>query len=85
MYMEHTGYFGMHFIWWIFWILLWVSFFSFLSPVPRRHLKKIRENPKDILQRRLANGEISEQEYAKIKETLDEDNRAIGILHSRNS
>jgi|GEM_PF-743075 len=75
MYMDQTGYFGMHFFWWIFSVFLLVSSFSFLSPIRKSRLKKLRENPKDILQRRLASGEISEQEYAKSKELLARDSR----------
>jgi putative membrane protein len=63
MYYYQSGYFGMHFIWWCFWVILWVSFFSLLTPVPRRQWKKMREAPKDILLRRLASGEISEKEF----------------------
>ena len=63
MYYYQSGYFGMHFIWWCFWAILWVSFFSLLTPVPRARWKKMREDPKDILLRKLANGEISEKEF----------------------
>ncbi len=70
MYYNDSGYFGMHFFWWLFWILLWVSFFSMMRPVPRKKWQQLRETPKDILQRRLANGDISEKEYETRRELL---------------
>lgn len=73
--MDHTGYFGMHFVWWIFWVILWVSFFSFLTPVKRSHMQKLREMPLNILQRRLASGEITVQEYENTKSTIERDSR----------
>lgn len=75
MYFHDAGYFGMHFIWWIFWIFFWVSFLSLLRPVRRGHLKKLQETPIDILQRRLASGEITEQEYESRKSIIERDNR----------
>jgi putative membrane protein len=53
----------MHFVWWVFWLILWVTFFSILTPVPRRQWQRMRETPKEILLRRLASGEISEKEF----------------------
>ena len=73
MHFYDSGYFGMHFFWWFFWILLWVSFFSYATPVPRRHLKRLHGTPLDILQRRLASGEITEQEYESRKLKIDRD------------
>ena len=63
MFHYQSAYLGMHFIWWCFWLILWVTFFSILIPVPRSRWQKMREAPKDILLRRLANGEISEKEF----------------------
>lgn len=76
MYLDHTGYFGMHFVWWIFWLILWGSFFSFLTPVKRSHMKKLREMPLDILHRRLASGEITVQEYENTKSILERNTRS---------
>ena len=63
MHYYQSAYLGMHFLWWCFWLILWVGFFSLLTPMPRRSLQKARETPKEILLRRLASGEISEQEF----------------------
>lgn len=61
---------GMHVLWWLFWIGLIVAFFSLLTPVPRR---RTRETPLQILQRRFAAGEIAEKEYEERKRTLERD------------
>lgn len=84
MHYYDSGYFGMHFFWWFFWVLLFVSFFSFATPVPRRHLKRLQETPLDILKRRLASGEIAEQEYESRKSKIDRDSNSDHI-HSKPS
>jgi putative membrane protein len=61
---------GMHLFWWLFWIVLIVTFFSVLTPVPRR---RARETPLEILQRRYAAGEISSEEYEERKVKLERD------------
>jgi putative membrane protein len=75
MYYYDAPYFGMHFFWWVFWGVLWVSFFAFLTPVPRRRWQALREKPFDILQRRLASGEIDEAEYERRRTVLERDGR----------
>lgn len=61
---------GMHLLWWLFWIVLISLFFSLLTPVPR---SKVRETPLQILQRRYAAGEISTEEYEQRKQRLARD------------
>ena len=75
MYFHEAGYFGMHLMWWLFWIFFWVSFLALLRPVRRGHFKQMRETPIDILQRRLAAGEITEHEYESRKSIIERDNR----------
>ena len=67
------GFFGMHMFWWFFWILMLVSFFSFLTPVPRKKARLNRLTPFDILQRRYAAGEISTEDYEERKARLEHD------------
>ena len=67
------GWFGMHMIWWFFWIIMLVSFFSFLTPVPRKKARLNRLTPLDILQRRFAAGEISTEDYEERKTRLERD------------
>lgn len=68
---DSTHVFGMHLFWWLFWILAWGSFFSLLTPVPRRRWNRLRESPNEILLRRLAQGEINEQEFESRKAVID--------------
>lgn len=67
------GWFGMHMIWWLFWIILLVSFFSFSTPVPRKKARLNRLTPLDILQRRFAANEISTEDYEERKAILERD------------
>ena len=64
---------GMHGLWWIFWVVL-IGVLVFYSwgrwdDQPRRS----RDTPLEILQRRLASGEITPDEYDKRKTLLDRD------------
>ena len=71
MHLINGGWFwGMHLFWWLFWFLIIASFFSLLTPVPR---KKVRETPLQVLQRRYAAGEISSQDYEERKQRLERD------------
>jgi len=58
-------YWGMHAYWWIFWVVLWVLFFSSMMPVRRSTWASYQEmqTPLQLLQRRYAAGEITTQEY----------------------
>jgi putative membrane protein len=76
MHMDYEGgYFmgGMHWIWWIFWLALIVVvvFYGWGRPSGRR--RGTRETPHEVLNRRLANGEISADEYEQRKLLLDRD------------
>jgi putative membrane protein len=62
-------YWGMHGYWWFFWILLGISFYSFLTPV-RRSAYRFMQSPLQLLQRRYAAGEISSQEYEERRTKL---------------
>ena len=75
MFFFNSEFYGMHFLWWVFWGMIWVSLFSFWMPVPRRRLRDLKEPPLDILKRRLATGEINEQQYASLKAHLESDKR----------
>jgi putative membrane protein len=64
------SFFGMTFLWWLFWVILIVAFFSIVTPVPRREAKRTRVSPLDILQRRYAAGELSTEEYEQRRAIL---------------
>ena len=72
-----SGWFGMHMLWWLFWILLLTSFFSFVTPVPRTKARLNRLTPLDILQRRYAAGEITTEDYEERKARLERDSPLI--------
>lgn len=68
---------GMHALWWFFWIAVVIAVVIALvfrdrgdSPGYR---ESPRETPHEVLRRRLANGEISAEEYEKRKVILDQD------------
>lgn len=60
---------GMHWIWWILWIILLFWIFATPYDIPGQRTKK--ETPLDILKRRLANGELSREEYIQLKAELE--------------
>jgi len=69
-YFSGGSFWGMHFFWWLFWLIVIALFFSLLTPVPR---SKARETPLQTLQRRYAAGEISTEEYEERKQRLERD------------
>lgn len=70
MWRMDSGYhfWGMHFFWWIFWIiiLIWI----FLTPwdIPGQRIK--RDTALGILKKRFAKGEISLEEFEQFKKVL---------------
>ncbi|MEO7940493.1 MAG: SHOCT domain-containing protein [Burkholderiaceae bacterium] len=68
------GYFmgGMHGLWWIFWVVIGVLVF-YVWGRPSEHQRRSRETPREALQRRLANGEVTPEEYEKRKVLLNRD------------
>lgn len=65
---------GMSFMWWMFWIALIAVFFSLATPV-RRSNARLYDDPLSILQRRYAAGEITTVEYEERKSQLQQDLR----------
>lgn len=61
-YWDHGAFLGMHLLWWLFWVILMVSLFSWAVPVPRRRMR-LYEHPLATLQRRYAAGELTTPEY----------------------
>ncbi len=59
---------GMNFIWWFIWLILIVWIFAVPYNIPGQRNRK--DSPFDILQKRFASGEITEDEYHKMKITL---------------
>ncbi len=78
--MFHNGYhfWGMHLIWWFFWVIFLFSIFGLFEPVRKTRIKK--DSPLDILQKRFASGEISKDEYFENKKNLEEDIKSAGMI-----
>ena len=64
---------GMHGLWWIFWVVLMGILVYYSWGRPGEQPRRPRETPQQVLQRRLANGEITPDEYEKRKALLDRD------------
>ncbi len=66
---DHYHYWGMHLIWWFVWgiVLFWV--FATPYSIPGQRTRK--ETPIDILKKRLASGQITNQEYQEKKAILE--------------
>lgn len=64
---------GMHGLWWFFWVVLIgvLVFYGWGNPSEQR--PRPRETPLEVLQRRLAGGEITPDQYEERKALLDRD------------
>ena len=69
--MFYNNFGGMNFIWWIIWMIM--IFWIFATPynIPGQRTKK--NSPLDILQKRFASGEITNDEYQEKKKILEND------------
>ena len=67
---------GMNLIWWFIWMVM--IFWIFATPynIPGQRNKK--DSPLDILQKRLASGQITNEEYQEKKKILENDPAANG-------
>lgn len=72
--MEYTNYyFGMNLIWWVIWILLLFWIFAIPYNIPGQRRKK--DSAFDLLQKRYANGQITESEYFDKKRIMEQEFR----------
>lgn len=69
--LHYENFLGMHMLWWGFWVVLLVVMFGWFEPVPKKRIKK--DSPFDILQKRLASGDITTEEYAEKKRIIEND------------
>ena len=65
----HVG--GMHLIWWLIWVMFLLTVFVSPYDIPGQRSK--RQSPLDILQNRLASGQITNEEYQEKKTMLEHD------------
>jgi putative membrane protein len=80
--MYYWSFWGMHALWWLFWVALAITFFSLATPVPRGRAR-LYDDPLAILQRRFARGEINTAEYEERKEVLRRDRPAAAPSKDR--
>ena len=64
-------FFGMHGLWWLFWVILLLVIF-FVAFRGELRIKKKKDSPLDILKRRYASGDISTEEYKERKRALED-------------
>lgn len=70
MYMHESYHFGgMHLFWWLVWIIMIVWIFATPYSIPGQRFKK--DTPLDVLKKRLASGEINNNEYQEKKNLLE--------------
>jgi putative membrane protein len=68
----YNSFFGMYAYWWIFWVFLWVMFFSFMRPMRRSSYRQL-QSPLQLLQGRYAAGGITSEEYEERRAKLIRD------------
>ncbi|OYX96280.1 MAG: hypothetical protein B7Y76_08965 [Sphingobacteriia bacterium 35-40-5] len=61
----------MNILWWFIWITLLFWIFALPYDIPGQ--RKRRDNPLDILQKRLVNSEITQEEYLEKRQLLEDD------------
>ena len=67
MYYNYS-YGGMHLVWWIVWMFLLFWIFALPFKIPGQRMSK--DSPYDILRKRFALGEITNEEYQEKKKLL---------------
>ena len=71
MWHVYNGHFwGMHFLWWILWLIFILWIFATPYDIPGQRAKK--DTPLDILNKRFAKGEVNKEEYEEKKELLSQ-------------
>ena len=69
MFYDHYQFWGMHFVWWIIWIIFLFWIFALPNKIPGQRMH--RDTPLDLLKKRFASGEISNEEYQKKKKIIE--------------
>ena len=71
--MFYDGYhtWGMHLMWWFVWVIFLFWVFALPYDIPGQRKKK--DSPVDILQKRLASGHITNEEYHEKKKIIEND------------
>ena len=66
--MYKNNFWGMDIIWWFIWMVM--IFWIFATPYDIPGQRRRKDAPLDILQKRFASGQITNEEYQEIKKTL---------------
>lgn len=69
MCVDNYHFLGMHFLWWLLWIIFLFWIFAIPYNIPGQRSKK--DSPLDILNKRLASGEINDKEYQEKKKLIE--------------
>jgi putative membrane protein len=64
---------GMHMLWWLFWAGAMLFGVWMYEPVRRSQSRDRNSTPLEILQKRYASGQLSEEDYEKKKLRLERD------------
>ena len=64
-------YWGMNLVWWVLWIMLLIWIFALPYDIPGQ--RKRKDTPLEMLKRRFAAGQISNEEYQEKKKILEID------------
>ena len=67
----YDNFWGMNFIWWFLWIIMLFWIFATPYNIPGQRIK--RDSPLDLLQKRFASGQITNDEYQESKKILEND------------
>jgi putative membrane protein len=67
----NNNFWGMDIIWWIIWMVM--IFWIFATPYDIPGQRKRKDGPLDILQKRFASGQITNDEYQERKRILTAD------------
>ena len=67
----NTYFWGMGLVWWIIWVTLLIWIFVVPYNIPGQ--RKVKDSPLDILKKRLALGQITNEEYRVKKDILEND------------
>jgi putative membrane protein len=70
--MFYNNYYGgMHFYWWVIWIVLLIWLFAIPYDIPFQRRRRV--SPLDILQGRFDSGEIGADEYSQKRKIIEND------------
>jgi putative membrane protein len=68
--MIYGNYFGgMHFFWWVFWVMMLIWVFAIPYNIPGQRFKL--DSPLDTLKKRLAAGQITTEQYQEMKKIIE--------------